>query len=90
MNVTLPDVGEQHMLRIKNGVVLVYENAQSDTAEVSITCPKNALFYLITNDQEEVAKAVRIEGNAELVTLLAENLNQVPVSGPAAFNIIEP
>ena len=90
MNVTLPDVGEQHMLRIKNGVVLVYENAQSDTAEVSISCPKNALFYLITNDQEEVAKAVRIEGNAELVTLLAENLNQVPVSGPAAFNIIEP
>ena len=26
MNVALPDVGEQHMLRVKNGVALVMEN----------------------------------------------------------------
>ena len=39
MNVTLPDVGEQHMLRVKNGVLLVYANSLSDEADVSITCP---------------------------------------------------
>ena len=90
MNVTLPDVKEQHMLRIKDGVLLVYENTQSDAADVSVTCPKNALFYIITNNRENFAKTMKIEGKAELVTLLAENMNQVPVAGGSFFNIIEP
>lgn len=90
VNFTLPDVNEQHMLRIKNGVLLVYQNTQSDAADVSITCPKNALFYIITNDQENIEKALKIEGNKKLVTLLAEHMNQVPAVGPIPFNIIEP
>ena len=90
MNVTLPDVGEQHMLRVKNGVLLVYENALSDEADVSITCPKNALFAILTNNSETVAKAVKVEGNAELLTLLMENMNQFPIVGTSPFNIIEP
>ena len=90
MNVTLPDVGEQHMLRVKNGVVLVYEDALSDTADVSITCPKDALFAILTNNQEIVAQAVRVEGRAELLTLMMENMNQFPIDGTNPFNIIEP
>ena len=90
MNVTLPDVGEQHMLRVKNGVVLVYEDALSDTADVSITCPKDALFAILTNNQETVAQAVRVEGRAELLTLMMENMNQFPIDGTNPFNIIEP
>ena len=90
MNVTLPDVGEQHMLRVKNGVLLVYENALSDEADVSITCPKNALFAILTNNSETVAKAVKVEGNAELLTLLMENMNQFSIVGTSPFNIIEP
>ena len=50
MNVILPDVGEQHMLRVKNGVLLVYADTLSDDADVSITCPKNALFAILTNN----------------------------------------
>ena len=90
VNVSLPDVSQQYMLQIKNGVVLVYKDTLSDKADVSVTCPKNALFYIITNDQENMAKTLKVEGNAKLVALLAENMNQVPVSGPSAFNIIEP
>ena len=90
VNVSLPDVSQQYMLQIKNGVVLVYKDTLSDKADVSVTCPKNALFYIITNDQENMAKTLKVEGNANLVALLAENMNQVPVSGPSAFNIIEP
>ena len=33
MNVILPDVGEQHMLRVKNGVLLVYADTLSDDAD---------------------------------------------------------
>ena len=90
MNVTLPDVNEQHMLRVKNGVVLVYANALSDAADVSITCPKDALFAILTNNSEAVAQAVRVEGDAGLLTLMMENMNQFPIDGTNPFNIIEP
>ena len=90
VNVSLPDVSQHYMLQIKNGVVLVYKDTLSDKADVSVTCPKNALFYIITNDQENMAKTLKVEGNTKLLALLAENMNQVPVSGPAAFDIIEP
>ena len=90
MNVTLPDLGEQHMLRVKNGVLLVYADTLSDGADVSITCPKNALFAILTNNQEAVAQAVKVEGNAELLTLMMENMNQFPVGENNPFNIIEP
>lgn len=90
VNVTLPDVGERHMLRVKNGVLLVYKNTLSDSADVSITCPKNALFAILTNNQETVAKAVQIEGRAELLTLMMENMNQFPITGTNPFNIVEP
>ena len=90
MNVTLPDVGEQYMLRIKNGVVLVYNDLLDEEADVSITCPRHALFYLISNDRENMERALQIDGDEKLVALLAENMNQLPISGPATFNIIEP
>ena len=90
MNVILPDVGEQHMLRVKNGVLLVYADTLSDDADVSITCPKNALFAILTNNQETVAKAVKVEGSAELLTLMMENMNQFPITEANPFNIIEP
>ena len=39
---------------------------------------------------DKLAKTLKVEGNTKLVALLAENMNQVPVTGPSAFNIIEP
>ena len=90
MNVILPDVGEQHMLRVKNGVLLVYADTLSDDADVSITCPKNALFAILTNNQETVTQVVKVEGSAELLTLMMENMNQFPITGANPFNIIEP
>lgn len=90
MNVTLTDIEEQHMLRVKNGVVLIYENAYSDSADISVTCPKLALFAILSNDQETVAESVKVEGDAELLTILMENMNQFPINGTNPFNIIEP
>ena len=89
VNVTLTDVKQQHVLHIKNGVLLVYENAHREDADVSITCPKNALFYILTNNQQAMS-AIPVEGDAELITLLAGSMNQFPVQGIAPFNIVEP
>ena len=90
MNVVLSDINEQYMLHIKNGVVLVYKNVQSDKADVTITCPKNALFFITTNNQEKIRQTININGNADLVTLLSEHMTEVPAVGSVSFNIIEP
>ena len=89
INVNLPDVGEQHVLHIKNGVLLVYENTRREDADVSLTCPKNALFYILQNNTEGLS-ALPMEGNVDLIFLLAENMNQFPLVGINPFNIIEP
>ena len=89
INVTLTDVNEQHVLHVKNGVLLVYEDAQRTNADVSLTCPKNALFYILTNNQQGLA-AIPMQGNAELITLLAQSMNQFPVQGIVPLNIVEP
>ena len=89
INVTLTDVNEQHVLHVKNGALLVYKNTQRADADVSITCPKNALFYILTNNQQGMA-AISMEGETELIALLAQSMNQFPILGIVPFNIIEP
>ena len=90
INVYLPDVEEMHGLEVRNGILLHYEHAPRLDADVTIRCPKNALFYILKNDTEGVARAVTVEGSAELLTLFMENLNQLDLSATPAFNIIEP
>jgi len=89
MQFTLPNVNEQHTLQIRNGVLLVYEDWSAEQADVSVTCPKNALMYLMAGNAEAFAQAAKIEGDAELLTLFAENLTQVGHSFNG-FNIVEP
>ena len=90
MNVSLTDTGERYMLRVRSGVLLVYDDAHAEAADVSITCPKGALLLILGNDQVHMANAIAVEGDAALLTLLAENLNQVPILETNGFNIIEP
>ena len=89
MNITLLDVQQQHVLHIKNGVMLVYENAHREDADVSISCPKNALLLLLQGNMEAFA-AIPVQGDASHLTLLMQSMNQFPLAGIAAFNIIEP
>ena len=56
---------------------------------VAPICPKNALLYILQNNVRAL-DAVPMEGNAELIALLAQSMNQVPVQGQVPFNIIEP
>ncbi|MBQ8619516.1 MAG: MBL fold metallo-hydrolase [Clostridia bacterium] len=89
INVRLTDVQEQYILHIKTGVLLVYENTQREDADVSITCPKNALLYILGNNQKGLS-AVPMTGNVELITLLCQSMNQFPTQGIMPFNIVEP
>ena len=78
-----------HVLHIKNGVLLVYENAHREDADASITCPKNALLYILMNHVRAL-DGVPMEGNAELITLFAQSMNQILVQGTVPFNMIDP
>lgn len=90
INVNLTDTKETYMLRIKNGTLLRYENTASDTPDVTITCPKNALFTILSNDKEKIQKAIQIEGDADRFDQFVESLNQLVRGKMADFNIIEP
>ena len=88
INVKLIDVGSQYVLHVKNGVLLVYENAYDENAQATLTCPKNALLYILTNNTKGIA-TLPVEGDASLLTLLANNMNQFKLN-EFTFNVIEP
>ena len=50
INVKLIDVLQQFVRQAKNGVLLVYENAQREDADASVICPKNAPPYILQNN----------------------------------------
>ena len=89
ISVTLADMYRQYVLQVKNGVLLVYENTRREDADASVTCPKNALLYILSNNQEGLS-ALPMEGNVEVITMLAQSMNRFPVQGIMPFNIIEP
>ena len=90
INFILPNTGEQHMLQIKNGVLLIYEDAWGEDADVSVTCPKNALLYLLQGNADAFGQVANIDGDAELLKLFASNLNALSSIGFSGFNIVEP
>lgn len=90
INITLLDLKEKYLLQVKNGIMLVYENVNSSNADVSITCPKNALLLIISNNLESLKKASKIEGDMELLELFVSSMNQFPIAGINGFNIIVP
>ena len=90
INIYLPDVGEEHGLQVKNGVLLHYEHAPRPDADVTVRCPKNAMLFILSNNAEGVSKAVQVEGDTALLTAFMEAMNQFDTTTAPSFNIIEP
>ena len=90
INVTLTDLKENYLVQVKNGILLVYEGTKSEKADISLTCPKNALLLIIASDQAMIEKTAKIEGDMELFKLFVSSMNQFPISGINGFNIIVP
>ena len=89
MQFTLPNINEHYTMQVKNGVLLVYEIRTAEQTDVSVVCPKNALLYLMAGNVEAFTKTAAIEGDVDLLTLFAENLNQIN-NAFNGFNIVEP
>ncbi len=90
INFIISDTGKKIMLRFNNGALLQYENAQSESADLTVTCPKKALALLLSGDMSKVKSAMKLEGDASKLELIVDNLNQFSVKDTAKFNIVEP
>ncbi len=90
INLTVKDTNEQYVVRITNGVLLKFADAQAADADVTIKTNKNVLFYLINGQPDAFLKAADVQGDTSVITKLTENLNQLQIGQSAAFNIIEP
>lgn len=90
INITLPDVQEKYLLHIKSGVLLYYENGYAEDADLSVTCPKNALLLVLNGDFESLIQAIKAEGDTEILKTIMKNLNQFTLNAEKSFNLIEP
>ena len=90
INVNLSDENKKYMLRIKNGPLLYMADEESETPDITLTCPKNALFYILSNNKEGAAKTIKIEGDTELMDTVMDSMNQLDLSSASNFNIVEP
>ncbi len=90
MNFTIEDTGEQYLIKIVSGVLLQFEGAYDEAADVSVTTQKNALILLLRNNFEGFRAAAKIEGNTALLEKFAANMTELTLGVPASFNIVEP
>lgn len=85
-NLVLTDTKENYYVHLYNGSLLYYSNTTKDNVETTVSCPKNALFAVISKNAEQQAQAIQIEGNKEILS----TLNRYMVDFEFFFNIVEP
>ncbi len=90
INVNIADANKQIMLHFNNGALLQYENVQSDSADLTITCSQKALPLLLQGDMTKIQASMKLEGDISKLELVVNNLNQFSVKETAKFNIVEP
>ncbi len=90
INVNLTDTNEKIMLRFNNGALLQYYNTSSDSADLTITCPKNALALILQKDMGKIRAVMKLDGDVSKLELIVDNLNQFNISANVDFNIVEP
>lgn len=88
INVTLTDLNKHYLLRIKNGPLLHFEDAQADDAQITLVGPKAALLLLISHDLDLLKQHVQVAGDEELLTRIMESMT--PMQSIGEFDIIEP
>ena len=89
VNVLLDGGEECYTLYFVNGV-LMYTEGTDEGAELQITCPRNALFYILQGNAEGVAQSMEITGDTALLDLILKNMNEFSLTGIEGFDIVEP
>ncbi len=90
IKVTLTDLGETHLIRVKNGVLLKFAADENTEADVSVTTAKTGMMLMIKGMVEQFNNAAKIEGDTEVLTKFMSNLTQLNDDVIGEFNLIEP
>ncbi|MBQ8227693.1 MAG: MBL fold metallo-hydrolase [Clostridia bacterium] len=90
INFNLTDTNEKIMLRFNKGALLQYHDTSSESADLTITCPKNALVFIIQHNTDGINASMKLVGDATKLQLILDNLNQFSFADNAKFNIAEP
>ena len=90
VRVTLSDELQVFTLIFRNGPLLYFEGTLPKEPDLSLTCPKSALLYIIARNDAGIKKTIQMQGDVSLMALIVKNLNQLVPGKPANFNIIEP
>ena len=62
----------------------------SESADLTVTCPKKALVFIIQRNTDGISASMKLEGDAAKLQLIIDNLNQFSFPDDAKFNIAEP
>jgi alkyl sulfatase BDS1-like metallo-beta-lactamase superfamily hydrolase len=87
INLNLADTGEKYLIRIYGGVLLHYSGMSADNPDLTITTAKNALLYIISKNTDGIAKTMKLDGDASILTKLMDNMVSF---NNYFFNIVEP
>jgi len=90
VNFVLSDIGRNYAVHFKAGVMLVYADVLSPDADVTLTCPKNALLLLVNNNYDAAVQHIAIEGDRRCFDMVADNLKSFGTASDTGFNIAEP
>lgn len=88
INVTLTDVRKSYLLRIKNGPLLHFDDAQAADAQLTLVGPRPAMLLLAAHDLDQLKSFVKVSGDEELLATIMDNMTDT--GGIAPFNIVEP
>lgn len=86
LNLVLTDTGETYLVHLYHGVLLYYPGRQDADAAATLTCPRAALFTLFGKDVAAMQKAIRVDGNPDVLQQLTENI----ATFEPFFHIVEP
>ena len=76
---------DPYLLVVRSGVVLYERGVQDANADATLTMPRLGMFAILNRD-EESQKAIRIEGDQDVIAKLTEHM----ATYEFFFNIVEP
>lgn len=85
-NFIVADLNESHLITVHNGVLLYQKDTQAKDADVTWTTTRQGMLALISGNADLLAKAIKQEGNTELL----KELNACMAQFDFFFPIVEP
>lgn len=85
ININLTDEGK-YLLTVNSGVLLYQKDVQDEHADATLTMPRQAMFAILSRNEEAQKQSITVTGNEDIIQLLTEHM----AAYEFFFNIVEP